>query len=64
MIHFLLLLVFLVIFPLKIWILIRVYSSKLRAANIARRNNLLVELGYSGNEAKEKRIVGFFHPYW
>jgi len=58
------LLVFLVIFPFKIWIVIWVYSSKFRAGNIARRKKLLAELGYSGNAAKGKRIVGFFHPYW
>lgn len=46
-----------------IWITLRtVYRWRLLSANRHRRKALLDTLGYAHGE--EKRVVGFFHPYW
>lgn len=54
---------FLLLQPLiLIWLALRILSWHLRSSNPARRKALLHELGYATDD--DKRIVGFFHPYW
>lgn len=45
-----------------IWLSLRIYSWRLLSSNRTRRKALLGTLGYKHGE--DKRVVGFFHPYW
>ena len=45
------------------WLILHVYSSRLRFTNRTRRSALLTEMNFTQQHHKI-RVVGFFHPYW
>lgn len=45
----------------SVWVLFRIYCTKLQTANIRRRTDLMRKLG---RNPESQALVGFFHPYW
>ncbi|KAH7874708.1 mannosyltransferase [Lentinula edodes] len=44
----------------SVWVLFRIYCTKLQTANIRRRTDLMRKLG---RNPESQALVGFFHPY-
>ena len=41
-----------------------IYVTQLRSRKLAQRAQLAHDLGLSTLNLKDKKVVGFFHPFW